>query len=263
MPGYNHKENCQCGWCVKEKKEDDTYTDLLYGFSGNVVEVVKKRYKTPCWWCSELVYYHSNGYGDSVLFDEYAPPWPIHECYQIHQQSKKERKEISDKFVREYSHARYFHEDDEKSFIDEVFNSFAKLPSEKEIADRLGLDVLTLRKYYGHCYNVLGVSDEDWRETIRAAHAALNKGADFEITIKINAQLASNGGVQKIPFDIDEIDQNSEKVRKRRYLNITIPAGITSARRLRVREHGYPSYTGGSPGDLYIRLDIIEENSVQ
>jgi hypothetical protein len=262
MPGYNHKRSCQCGWCVKEKKEDDTYANFSYGYgiSNNVVEVVKKHYKTPCWWCGELVYYHSNGHGDSVLFDEYAPPWPIHGCYQIHQQSKNERKAISNKFVGEDGHARYFHEDDEKSFIRELINSFANPPSEKEAADRLGLSISNLRRHYGHCYSVVGVSGEDWRELIRIA---LNKGADFEITIKINAQIASHGGDQKITFDIDEIDQNSVKVRKRRDLNIAIPAGITSAHRLRVHEHGYPSYTGGSPGDLYIRLDIVEENSAQ
>ena len=31
-----------------------------------------------CWWCGRQVYYHTNGNGDSVLFDELGKPWPIH-----------------------------------------------------------------------------------------------------------------------------------------------------------------------------------------
>jgi len=35
-----------------------------------------------CWWCGEQVYYHTNGNGDSVLFDKLGKPWPIHPCWE-------------------------------------------------------------------------------------------------------------------------------------------------------------------------------------
>jgi hypothetical protein len=41
-------------------------------------------YVTRCFWCPDLVYYHTNGYGDCVLFDELGPPWPVHRCWTEH-----------------------------------------------------------------------------------------------------------------------------------------------------------------------------------
>jgi len=34
-----------------------------------------------CWWCGQKVYYHTNGNGDSVLFDYLGKPWPVHPCW--------------------------------------------------------------------------------------------------------------------------------------------------------------------------------------
>ncbi len=258
MPGYNHKPDCSCGWCIKEKKET-TSIDLSYGFSNSIAKPISTHYSIQCWWCGDLVHYHSNGYGNCVLFDEYAPPWPVHGCYEIHQQRKKAREAISEQFLKEHNRVNSLHDNDQR-FIDKVLGSFASRPTEEELASRLRLSILHLRKYYGHCYSVQGISGEDWRKTI---YAALNEGADLEIKIKINAQIASNGGTQKITFDIDELDKNFTQVRKTRCLCISIPPGVTSAQRLRVREQGYPSYSGESSGDLYIYLDIIEGNSAE
>ncbi len=46
-------------------------------------------YPTRCFWCGEEVFYHTNGYGDCVLFDELGPPWPIHECWLSHREERK------------------------------------------------------------------------------------------------------------------------------------------------------------------------------
>jgi hypothetical protein len=43
---------------------------------------------TQCWWCGAPVYYHTNGNGDSVLFDELGPPWPIHPCWEEHRETR-------------------------------------------------------------------------------------------------------------------------------------------------------------------------------
>lgn len=47
--------------------------------------------ETPCWWCSAPVFYHTNGNGDSVLFDELGPPWPVHPCWEEHRASRADR----------------------------------------------------------------------------------------------------------------------------------------------------------------------------
>jgi hypothetical protein len=38
-------------------------------------------FSTQCWWCGDIVFYHTNGYGDCVLLDELGPPWPVHHCW--------------------------------------------------------------------------------------------------------------------------------------------------------------------------------------
>jgi hypothetical protein len=35
---------------------------------------------SSCPICGESVFYHTNGFGDSVYFDELGPPWPKHPC---------------------------------------------------------------------------------------------------------------------------------------------------------------------------------------
>lgn len=41
-------------------------------------------YLTTCWWCGQEVWYHTNGYGDHVLFDELGWPWQVHSCWAEH-----------------------------------------------------------------------------------------------------------------------------------------------------------------------------------
>ncbi len=41
-------------------------------------------YQTECWWCHESVLYHTNGYGDCVLFDLPLIPWRVHSCWVDH-----------------------------------------------------------------------------------------------------------------------------------------------------------------------------------
>lgn len=43
---------------------------------------------SPCPWCNHPVYYHTNGYGDSVYFDELGIPWKIHPCWQQYWESQ-------------------------------------------------------------------------------------------------------------------------------------------------------------------------------
>lgn len=41
-------------------------------------------FETQCWWCDAWVFFHTNGNGDCVLFDELGPPWLVHECWELH-----------------------------------------------------------------------------------------------------------------------------------------------------------------------------------
>lgn len=39
-------------------------------------------YPTICWWCGAPVFFHTNGFGDCVLFDRLGWPWEVHGCWE-------------------------------------------------------------------------------------------------------------------------------------------------------------------------------------
>lgn len=51
-----------------------------------------------CWWCKKHVYFHTNGYGDTVLFDALGHPWQVHACWTDH---VNERREQARRFLAE------------------------------------------------------------------------------------------------------------------------------------------------------------------
>ncbi len=72
-----------------------TFIDGLYESLGhNDDEPNKSTRPTRCWWCGADVYYHTNGYGDSVLFDELGWPWQVHPCWEEHRRSKPPRRKV-------------------------------------------------------------------------------------------------------------------------------------------------------------------------
>jgi hypothetical protein len=46
-------------------------------------------YPTSCFWCGELVFYHTNGHGDCVLLDDLGPPWPVHACWTAYREDRR------------------------------------------------------------------------------------------------------------------------------------------------------------------------------
>ena len=107
---WNHSPSCNCGWGGgtggfgggfgqigngAEKTSDpypysQTYeSQSLRGVTESQLRESETR-KTKCWWCKAEVYYHTNGYGDCVLFDELGWPWLVHECWENHQREQSE-----------------------------------------------------------------------------------------------------------------------------------------------------------------------------
>ncbi|MDX2481535.1 MAG: DnaJ C-terminal domain-containing protein [Desulfuromusa sp.] len=73
------------------------------------------------------------------------------------------------------------------------------------------------------------------------------KGQDYSMQISIPFRLAVQGGERRIDY------RNDGKVEQ---IKVRIPAGIEKGRKLRVSGKGGPHPTGGSPGDLYLHVDI-------
>ncbi len=73
------------------------------------------------------------------------------------------------------------------------------------------------------------------------------KGQDYSMQISIPFRLAVQGGERRIDY------RNDGKVEQ---IKVRIPAGIEKGGKLRVSGKGGPHPAGGSPGDLYLQVDI-------
>ena len=71
-----------------------------------------------CWWCDKKVYYHTNGNGDSVLFDSLGKPWTIHPCWL--DRDKKEQIDMVRKFEEDLIVCGYNGKDNTFSIIDKI-----------------------------------------------------------------------------------------------------------------------------------------------
>lgn len=93
---YNHSLGCNCGFGGDTGDGcnwGDKWVLSKYLFRSSACEA--RTNKTRCWWCGELVFYHTNGYGDSVLFDELGYPWQVHACWQQYKKEKVQQRQIS------------------------------------------------------------------------------------------------------------------------------------------------------------------------
>lgn len=74
---------------------ESTFIEDLYESLGSTDDEPNKSTRpTRCWWCGADVYYHTNGYGDSVLFDELGWPWQVHPCWEEHRRSQPPRRRV-------------------------------------------------------------------------------------------------------------------------------------------------------------------------
>jgi molecular chaperone DnaJ len=79
------------------------------------------------------------------------------------------------------------------------------------------------------------------------------RGADLRYTLNISFEEAAAGTEKTISF----IRQRSGKEEAAK-LAITVPAGVKSGQRLKLRGEGDAPATGGAPGDLYVIINIQE-----
>ena len=71
------------------------------------------------------------------------------------------------------------------------------------------------------------------------------KGRDIEQPLQVTLEEAFHGGTRRIRWD----DGSTIEVR--------IPRGIDTGKRIRVRGKGMPGEAGGEPGDLYLKVEVL------
>lgn len=86
-------------------------------------------------------------------------------------------------------------------------------------------------------------------------------GADVEAVVRISFLEAVNGCSKSFEFDyITPVTQRGQKrERKRKSVNIDIPAGVDNNIQMRVPGKGGEGAQGMAPGDLFVRLQVEED----
>jgi curved DNA-binding protein len=82
------------------------------------------------------------------------------------------------------------------------------------------------------------------------------KGEDVNATISIPIEDAYRGASRTITLEVPEADASGVVARRRKTLNVKIPAGITAGKRIRLEQQGGPGFGGASAGDLYLAVDF-------
>lgn len=82
------------------------------------------------------------------------------------------------------------------------------------------------------------------------------RGQDQHAKITVTLEEAFHGGSKTIHLQIPERDGNGHIHHATRTLKITIPAGTIPGQQLRLAKQGAPGIGGGSPGDLFLEIDI-------
>lgn len=74
------------------------------------------------------------------------------------------------------------------------------------------------------------------------------KGQDAEYNLSISLEESVFGADKKISFQMEDRIED---------INVKIPAGISSGKKLRLPGKGLPGYQGGPHGDLYLNINVL------
>lgn len=70
--------------------------------------------------------------------------------------------------------------------------------------------------------------------------------------------------IYELSISLEDLVQTKDKVisyqlnGRQETVSVKIPAGISDGKKLRLRGKGHPSPSGGSPGDLYIKINVMD-----
>ena len=84
-------------------------------------------------------------------------------------------------------------------------------------------------------------------------------GEDVTARITVPLEDAYSGAERQISFDVSEPGPDGFPRRRRKTLNVKIPAGVTAGQRIRLAGQGAPGFgEGATPGDLYLQVELAE-----
>lgn len=167
---WNHPPGCNCGWGGVNYGTHG-YGNLLSSRLGDIISCNSisvflrddeaRTSPTSCPWCGASVYYHTNGYGDSVYFDSLGYPWPVHECFKRHLERKKALANAKVNIKNTYD---FFDLSESQQKILILIGAARQIPNvvvgeffihkltEKGLAKQMGISIEELRENYRYLY---------------------------------------------------------------------------------------------------------------
>ncbi len=82
------------------------------------------------------------------------------------------------------------------------------------------------------------------------------KGEDHRAKVLIDLEDAYNGTERAISLRVPEVDASGHVITRDKTLNVRIPKGITSGKRIRLKGQGAPGMGDAPPGDLYLEVEF-------
>jgi len=89
----------------------------------------------------------------------------------------------------------------------------------------------------------------------RARHAAA-RGEDHHSRIEVRLEDAFHGATLSLQLQIPEYDTQGHLTTRLRKLQVKIPRGVTSGKRIRLAGQGGAGYNGGPAGDLFLEIRL-------
>jgi len=83
------------------------------------------------------------------------------------------------------------------------------------------------------------------------------RGQDIELEMPIFLEDTLSEESKPVSFEVTEQDPQGRPVRRRRTLNVKIPAGVVDGERIRLKGQGGAGLHGGASGDLYLRIRLV------
>ncbi len=82
------------------------------------------------------------------------------------------------------------------------------------------------------------------------------KGEDHRAKVLIDLEDAYNGTERAISLRVPEVDASGHVITRDKTLNVKIPKGITSGKRIRLKGQGAPGMGDAPAGDLYLEVEF-------
>jgi curved DNA-binding protein len=83
---------------------------------------------------------------------------------------------------------------------------------------------------------------------------ARGRGEDHHAKIEVSLEDAFNGGTLSLQLQVPEYDAQGRLSSRSRRLQVKIPRGVTSGKRIRLAGQGGAGYKGGPSGDLFLEV---------